>query len=109
MSNHDEKIKALEGELEAEEAKIQGLMISGQKIIAPENYVVIDRIRKELKAARIARTKEATRGEPKFERQITVGLSEEDFQRLTDEAAAAKITLPKYIRHLLKSKEQSGD
>lgn len=56
--NHEERIKALEGQLEAEEEKIKALFLTA-KIPTPGDYAERDRIRAELKTARRVRAQEA--------------------------------------------------
>jgi len=105
--DHEKRIKALEAALETEEAKIKGIFLDG-KIPATEDYAIRDLIKKGLKTARTARTKEGKSDAPKLIKQVTVRLTEEEFRELTAEAAAAVLTLPKYIRYLLKARPGSG-
>jgi len=100
---HEERIRGLEGQLEAEEAKIRLLMLSG-KIPTPSDYKEIDRIKRELKAARRVRAMDSKRIDPKLTRKITILLPEEDFQTFTRKAAEEGVDLSKYIRMLLKKR-----
>jgi len=61
--DHDERIKALEGRLEAEERKIKGLIMFG-KIPTPEDYAETDRIKLDLETAQRVRAMETNRTEP---------------------------------------------
>lgn len=105
--DHDERIKALEGQLEEEETKIKGLFLAG-KVPTPGDYAETDRIRRDLKTARRVRAMEAKRVDPKLTRKVTLMLSEEEFQELTKEADETGVDLSKHIRALLKSRSRGG-
>ena len=97
----EERIRELEGQLEAEEEKIKALFMSA-KIPTPEDYIERDRIRGELKTARRVRAMDAKRVDPKLTRQIGVRLTEDEYQELTKKAAESGVDLSTYIRNLLK-------
>ncbi|MDP1991028.1 MAG: hypothetical protein Q8K00_08385 [Syntrophales bacterium] len=100
--NHEEKIRELEGQLEAEEAKIKAFFLSA-KIPAPGDYAERDRIRGELKTARRMKTADEKRTDPKLTRSYTITFSEDEFADLTRRAEKERMILSKYIRCLLKS------
>ena len=100
--NHDERIKALEAQLESEETRIKGLIMSGKKILTPDDYAETDRIKKELKAARRVRTMDAKRVEPKLTRGYNLTFSENEYQELVAEADQRGMKLSSYIRELIK-------
>jgi hypothetical protein len=99
--NHEERIRELEGQLEAEEEKIKALFLSA-KIPTPGDYAERDRIRGELKTARRIRAMDEKRVDPKLTRQIGVRLTEDEYQAATKKAAEAGVDLSTYIRDLLK-------
>ena len=97
----NEKIKALEDQLQAEEEKINGLLLAG-KIPGKADYSEMDRIKSGLKVARRVLAMNAKRVDPKFTRQIGVRLTENEYQELTKRAAESGAELSTYIRNLLK-------
>ena len=97
----EEKIKTLEAQLQAEEERIKGLFRSDH-IPGPSDYLDLDRIKNELKAARRVKAMDAKRSDPKLTRQIGIKLTEDEFQALTSRATAAGLDLSKYVRNLLK-------
>jgi predicted DNA binding CopG/RHH family protein len=100
--NHEEKIRELEEQLQAEETKTKDLFRAG-KIPARADYADLDRIKSELKAARRVRAMDAKRVDPKLTRRIGLLLPEDEYQALTKKAAEAGVDLSKYIRNILKS------
>ena len=104
----EERIRELEGQLEAEEAKIKALFLSA-KIPTPDDYIERDRIRGELKTARRVRAMDANRTEPKKARKVTIMFPEEEFQELTKDAEKMGVDLSKYIRALLNNRSKSGE
>jgi predicted DNA binding CopG/RHH family protein len=98
--NQEEKIKALLVELQAEEIKINGLLLAG-KIPAKADYAELDRIKNELKAARRVKAMDAKRSDPKLTRKITISLSDDEYQALKRNADKAGVDLSKHIRGLL--------
>jgi len=99
--NHEERIRELEGQLEAEETKIKAFFLSA-KIPTPGDYAERDRIRTELKTARRIRAMDAKRTDPKLTRSYTITFSEDEFKDLSERAKKKGMILSKYIRHLLK-------
>jgi hypothetical protein len=61
-------------------------------------------VRAELKAARRIATMRTRRTEPIKDVGIRINVSADEYHRLSNNAAAAAMTLSNYIRHLLKSK-----
>ncbi len=100
--NHEERIRELEGQLEAEEAKIKTLFLSA-KIPAPGDYDERDRIRAELKTARRVKAWDKKRTSPKLTHSYTINFSEDEYRELSERAEKNGMILSKYIRHLLKA------
>jgi len=96
----DLDIAALEKKLKEAEDEIQVLFKAG-KIPTPD-YAEVDRIKRELKAARRVRAMDAKRVDPKLTRKISILLSDDEYQALTKKATDAGVDLSKYIRSLLK-------
>lgn len=100
--NQEERIMELEKQLQVEEEKINGLLLTG-KIPAKADYADMDRIKNKLKAARRIRAMDEKRVDPKLTRKISLLLPEDEYQTLIKKAADAGVDLSKYIRNLLKS------
>ena len=83
--NQEEKIKALEDQLQAEEEKIKGLLLAGQ-VPGKADYTELDRIKTDLKTARRVKAMDAKRIEPKLTRRIGLLLSEDEYQMLIKKA-----------------------
>lgn len=96
-----QKILKLEEQLNEAEAVLRELIKAGS-IPTPADYSEVDRIKKALKTARRVNTIQAGRTEPIKEVGIGLCLDREEHQRLSDKAAAAALTLPNYIRRVLK-------
>jgi hypothetical protein len=74
------------------------------ELIARENELIFADVRAELKAARRIATMRTRRTEPIKDVGIRINVSADEYHRLSNNAAAAAMTLSNYIRHLLKSK-----
>lgn len=98
--DHEEKIR----ELEEKERALTVQTIEGAKAgaVSPSLQKELAEVRAELKAARRVRAMDAKRVDPKLTRKISILLSEDEYQTLTEKAAESGVDLSKYIRNILK-------
>jgi len=98
--NHGERI----GELEEKERLLMVRSVEGAKAgaVSPALHMELEEIRAELKRLRRIKTMKARRTEPIKDTGIRVNVDAEEYRRLSENAAAAAMTLNNYIRHLLK-------
>ncbi len=99
--NHEDRIRELEAQLEAEETKIKALFLTA-KIPAPGDYAERDRIRGELKTARRVRAMDEKRTDPKKTSRFSILLPDAELEILTKRAEERGVIFSSYIRHLLK-------
>ena len=97
----DNDIDTLESELRKAEEEIDGLIRAG-RIPTPADYADVDRIKKELKAARRIKTMNARRTEPIKTSRFSILLPDEELNILTTKAKESGLGFSQYIRHLLK-------
>jgi hypothetical protein len=97
----EERIRELEGQLEAEETKIKALFLTA-KIPTPDDYAERDRIRGELKTARRVKAMDANRTVPKKTGRFSILLPDDELEILTNRAEEKGVIFSSYIRHLLK-------
>ena len=95
-----DKIKELEVALSDAERQVHEMLKAG-KIPVPADYADVDRIKRDLKTARRIASM-AMRSEPKLTRKISVLLSDNEFNELSEKANNKGMILSKYIRQLLK-------
>lgn len=95
-------MEELEEQLKEAEAVILERIKAGS-IPTPADYSEVDRIKKALKTARRVNTMKAGRSEPVRDMTVTIRIDRGENRRLSDRAAAAALTLPEYIRHVLKN------
>jgi len=95
-----DQIKALEAALYDAEKQVHEIFKTG-KIPEPADYADVDRIKRDLKTARRIASM-AMRSEPKLTRKISVLLSDNEFNELSERAENKGMILSKYIRQLLK-------
>lgn len=95
-----DKIKKLEVSLIDAEKQVHEMFKAG-KIPTPADYADVDRIKRDLKTARRIASM-AMRSEPKLTRKISILLSDNEFNELSEKADNKGMILSKYIRQLLK-------
>jgi Tfp pilus assembly protein PilO len=100
VMNHEEKIR----ELEEKERALTVQAIEGARAgaVSPTLQQELAEVRAELKRLRRIVTMKANRTEPVKDVGLRVNVAAEEYRRLSDNAAAAAMTLNNYIRHLLK-------
>ena len=98
--SHKERIR----ELEEKERALMLQSIEGAKAgaVSPSIHRELAEVRAELKVARRVRAMDAKRVDPKLTRKISILLSEDEYQALTEKAAESGVDLSKYIRNILK-------
>jgi hypothetical protein len=91
-------------ELEEKERALMVQSIEGARApaVSPALRREIEEVRAELKAARRVATMKANRTEPVKDVGIRINIDAAEYRRLSDNAAAAAMTLNNYIRDLLK-------
>lgn len=96
-----EKISELE---ERERAlMVQSIDEARAGTVSPSLRQEIAEVRRELKAARRIATMKAKRTELIKDMGVRINIDAQEYRRLSDNAAAAAMTLNNYIRNLLKS------
>jgi len=97
----EEKIR----ELEEREKSLMIQSIEGAKAgaVSPSLHRELAEVRAELKRLRRVATMKARRTEPIKDMGLRINIDAEEYRRLSDNAAAAAMTLNNYIRDLLKN------
>lgn len=97
----EERIKAFE---EKERAlMIQSIEGAKAGAVSPTLHQELAEVRAELKRLRRVATMKAGRTEPIKDVGVRINIDAEEYRRLSDNAAAAAMTLNNYIRDLLKN------
>ena len=82
---------------------IQSIEAAKAGAVSPALHEELGEVRAELKRLRRIKTMEARRTEPLKNVGIRVNVDDEEYRRLSDNAAKAAMTLNNYIRYLLKN------
>lgn len=95
------KIEELQRAIEAEEERINDRFRAG-KIPDKEDYREMDRLKRALRSERIQATKEAKRTDPLLDKRFSVKVSEAEYDKLLEIAAARNMNFSDLIRGMIR-------